>query len=123
MKVQMSSGVMLRIARGWLGLGLAGFTLLCSAEATGASALDTAQSFYDTLLTTKRRGNKADRRCILERHVRLLRRDQVTSWAELADACGYADQAHLTRGFRALAGTPPASFMRRKLPDQGGFVD
>jgi AraC-like DNA-binding protein len=55
--------------------------------------------------------------------VRLLRRDQVTSWAELADACGYADQAHLTRDFRALAGSPPASFMRRKLPDQGGFVD
>ena len=26
--------------------------------------------------------------------VRRLQRDQVTSWAELADACGYADQAH-----------------------------
>jgi AraC-like DNA-binding protein len=54
---------------------------------------------------------------------RRLRRDHVTSWAELADACGYADQAHLTRDFRALAGSPPASFMRRKLPDEGGFVD
>lgn len=55
--------------------------------------------------------------------VRQLRRDQVTSWAELADACGYADQSHLTRDFRAFAGSPPASFMRRKLPDEGGFVD
>jgi AraC-like DNA-binding protein len=55
--------------------------------------------------------------------IRLMRRDQVTSWAELADACGYADQAHLTRDFRAFAGGPPASFMRRKLPDEGGFVD
>ena len=55
--------------------------------------------------------------------IRLMRRDQVTSWAELADACGYADQAHLTRDFRAFAGSPPASFMRRKLPDEGGFVD
>jgi AraC-like DNA-binding protein len=58
-----------------------------------------------------------------DRAVRLLRRDQVTSWAELADACGYADQAHLTRDFHAFAGSPPASFIRRKLPDEGGFVD
>jgi AraC-like DNA-binding protein len=55
--------------------------------------------------------------------VRRLRRDRVTSWAELADVCGYADQAHLTRDFRAFAGSPPVSFMRRKLPDEGGFVD
>ena len=55
--------------------------------------------------------------------IRLMRRDRVPSWAELADACGYADQAHLTRDFRAFAGSPPASFMRRKLPDEGGFVD
>jgi AraC-like DNA-binding protein len=55
--------------------------------------------------------------------IRLMRRDQGTSWAELADACGYADQAHLTRDFRAFAGNPPSSFMRRKLPDEGGFVD
>lgn len=58
-----------------------------------------------------------------DRAMRLIRRDQVTSWAELADACGYADQAHLTRDFRTFAGSPPASFVRRKLPDQGGFVD
>jgi hypothetical protein len=29
----------------------------------------------------------------------------------------------LTRDFRAFAGSPPASFVRRKLPDEGGFVD
>jgi AraC-like DNA-binding protein len=34
--------------------------------------------------------------------IRLMRRDQVPSWAELADACGYADQAHLTRDFRRV---------------------
>jgi AraC-like DNA-binding protein len=59
----------------------------------------------------------------LDHAVRQLRHNQVTSWAELADACGYADQAHLTRDFRAFAGSAPASFMRRKLPDEGGFVD
>jgi len=58
-----------------------------------------------------------------DRAIRLLRSDQLTSWAELANTCGYADQAHLTRDFRAFAGSPPASFMRRELPDGGGFVD
>jgi phospholipid transport system substrate-binding protein len=53
-----SSRLVQRIAGAWLGLGLAGLTLLCSAEATAASALDTMQSFYDTLLTTMRRGNE-----------------------------------------------------------------
>ena len=48
--------------------------------------------------------------------VRLLRRDLVASWAELASACRYADQAHLTRDFREFAGSPPAAFLRRRLP-------
>ncbi|ALE83757.1 helix-turn-helix domain-containing protein [Pseudonocardia sp. HH130629-09] len=30
--------------------------------------------------------------------------------AAIAATCGYADQAHLTREFRALAGLPPAAF-------------
>ena len=62
----MLTRLMRRIAGAWLGLGLAALTLLCSAEATGASALDTVQSFYDTLLTTMRRGNELGQsgRCI-----------------------------------------------------------
>ena len=55
--------------------------------------------------------------------VQLLRRDRVESWAGLANECGYADQAHLTREFCEFAGSPPAAFLRRKLPDEGGFVD
>jgi AraC-like DNA-binding protein len=55
--------------------------------------------------------------------VRLFRRGHVASWAQLASDCGYADQAHLTRDFCEFAGNPPAAFARRKLPDEGGFVD
>jgi hypothetical protein len=58
MKEPMSSRLVQRIAGAWLGLGLAGLTLLCSAEATAASALDTVQSPYDTHLITMRRGNE-----------------------------------------------------------------
>lgn len=55
--------------------------------------------------------------------VRLLRRDRLAGWAELADICGYADQAHLARDFREFAGSPPSAFLRRSLPDGGGFID
>jgi len=34
-------------------------------------------------------------------------------WAEIAQAAGYADQAHLTREFTALSGLPPAALTRR----------
>ena len=55
--------------------------------------------------------------------LRGLRESQAVRWAELAAACGYADQAHLSRDFSAFASAPPAAFLRRGLPDGGGFVD
>lgn len=35
------------------------------------------------------------------------RRERAADWAEIAAACGYADQAHLTREFVEFAGTTP----------------
>jgi len=37
-------------------------------------------------------------------------RGLVVAWAELATDLGYADQAHLTREFTAMIGTPPARY-------------
>lgn len=36
--------------------------------------------------------------------------------AEVAAACGYADQAHLTREWTALAGCPPTTWLREEFP-------
>jgi AraC-like DNA-binding protein len=37
-----------------------------------------------------------------------VRRDSGTAWAEVAQLCGYYDQAHMLREFRDFAGAPPA---------------
>jgi AraC-like DNA-binding protein len=43
-------------------------------------------------------------------------------WAEIAQRCGYYDQAHLIRDFNQFAGSSPGDFARRQLPDGGGVV-
>ncbi len=43
------------------------------------------------------------------------------AWSEIAYRAGYADQAHLNREFRELAGTTPSDFVRRLIPE-GGLV-
>ena len=43
-------------------------------------------------------------------------------WADVAYEYGYADQSHLNRDFRELAGTTPSDFVTRLLPGYGGVV-
>ncbi|MGH3503400.1 MAG: helix-turn-helix domain-containing protein [Nocardioidaceae bacterium] len=51
-----------------------------------------------------------------ERSKQLVAADQVTGLAEVAVECGYADQAHLTREWRELAGYSPRQWRREELP-------
>ena len=53
------------------------------------------------------------------RAVDVLRSGHTESFAEVAYACGYFDQAHLNRDFRQFAGTTPAELVTRLLPDGG----
>jgi AraC-like DNA-binding protein len=47
-----------------------------------------------------------------ERAVRRLKAAPGTSLAALAASCGYADQAHMTRDWRAFAGCPPSRWLQ-----------
>lgn len=42
--------------------------------------------------------------------------------AELAFECGYYDQAHLNRDFRAFAERSPGAFARQLVPEGGVIV-
>jgi AraC-like DNA-binding protein len=44
------------------------------------------------------------------------------SWAEIALACGYYDQAHFNRDFRRYSGRTPSAFQAALLPGGGGVV-
>jgi AraC-like DNA-binding protein len=57
-----------------------------------------------------------------QRTVRLLERHDDRRFAEIAQRCGYYDQAYMNREFRELAGTAPGEFVARLLPDGLGVA-
>jgi len=57
-----------------------------------------------------------------ERATARLARDDGTRFAEIAQDCGYYDQAHMNRDFRKFAGISPGSYVGRLLPDGGGVA-
>jgi AraC-like DNA-binding protein len=56
------------------------------------------------------------------RALSLLERDDGARLGDIALECGYYDQAHLNRDFRALAGSAPGDHLGRRLPDGGGVA-
>jgi AraC-like DNA-binding protein len=58
-----------------------------------------------------------------ERALAEVRLRPAVNWAQLADDCGYYDQAHLALDFRELAGASPREVLRRLGPDGPALVD
>jgi AraC-like DNA-binding protein len=57
-----------------------------------------------------------------ERATERLTRDDGSRFAEIAQDCGYYDQAHMNRDFREFAGVSPSQYVGRLLPDGGGVA-
>jgi AraC-like DNA-binding protein len=57
-----------------------------------------------------------------ERAAELLVAPGGPSLCEIALGCGYYDQAHLNRDFRAFAGCTPTELLARRLPAGGGWL-
>ncbi len=57
-----------------------------------------------------------------ERVTSLLRSGRALSLADAAYDCGYADQSHLNRDFRSLAGTTPGDYAARVMPAGRGVA-
>lgn len=58
-------------------------------------------------------GPKAVARIVRIRSAMRLARTGASGWADVAADCGFADQAHLVREFRELAGETPSSWLQR----------
>lgn len=58
----------------------------------------------------------------VERAAALLQRPDAPSRTEIALACGYYDQAHFNRDFRAVTGGSPAEFLCRWIGEGGGVI-
>lgn len=58
----------------------------------------------------------------MQHAISLLRRDPVRPVADIAVACGYSDQQHLSRDLTRLAGRPPGSLRADLLPGDGGIA-
>ena len=56
------------------------------------------------------------RLCAFQRVIRSVGHRTGVEWAETAAKCGYYDQAHLIREFRAFSGLTPATYLLRRGP-------
>ncbi len=79
------------------------------AERLGWSRKHLAASFSDTIGI----GPKTLSRIVRFNRALGLSRQQTADWAGVAADCGYADQAHLVREFRDLAGVTPTALSGR----------
>jgi AraC-like DNA-binding protein len=56
------------------------------------------------------------------RAAKLLAGDDRRALTDIALDCGYYDQSHFIRDFRAFAGVTPSALLESRLPNHGGFA-
>ena len=83
------------------------------AEEIGWSRRHLAERFRDELGLAPKVAPRVMR---FQRACRMLQRPRRAGLAEVAAACGYYDQAHLTREWNELAGCTPTLWMAEELP-------
>lgn len=54
--------------------------------------------------------------CAFQRVIRSVGQRKQVDWAEMAVRCGYYDQAHLIREFRAFSGFTPGNYLTKRGP-------
>jgi AraC-like DNA-binding protein len=56
------------------------------------------------------------RLCAFQRVIQSVAHRSQVEWAETALQCGYYDQAHLIREFRAFSGLTPGTYLKKRGP-------
>jgi AraC-like DNA-binding protein len=89
------------------------------AELAGLSASHFSRAFRDDLNATPK---SFIRRNQIER-AKALMAGSDCSLAQIAQECGFSDQAHFTRAFRDLVGLPPSCWRRRIHAEQTAWIN
>jgi AraC-like DNA-binding protein len=102
------------VARAWSLLSATGGRLPIGelAAAVGASRRYLAAGFRAEIGLTPKRAARLLRFADVRRRLEA----DPAGLADIAQACGYCDQAHLNRDFRDLAGTTPTAFLASLAP-------
>jgi AraC-like DNA-binding protein len=87
------------------------------ADEIGCSRKHVAMLFREHLGLTP----KSVARILRFRHVLQLIDVSPLRWSEIAQAAGYADQAHFANDFRQITGRSPGAYLALRLPDQAGL--
>jgi AraC-like DNA-binding protein len=88
------------------------------AEEVGCSRKHLAASFREHVgIAPKTVARLARFRQVLQ----LVDSAEQVDWAEIAQAAGYADQAHFSNDFRQITGRSPGAYLALRLPDQVGL--
>ena len=94
-------------------------TVAAAIRSTGLSERHFERTFVEQMgMAPKRYGRVARLNFVLQ----LKASRPALTWAQASQEAGYFDQTHLVKDFKAMAGAPPAAFMRAGFPADGGFL-